>query len=73
MEKQFNTKIYSHKALKTTIEAFNQLAVFDLKHESDHYKVRVARLLDPDVGDRLMDEFGNYALYQTIAEKKQWQ
>ncbi len=73
MEKLFNDKIYSLKALKATIEAFGQLAVFELDREKDYFKIRVARLIDPEVENRLMDEFGNYALYQTIAEKKQWQ
>ena len=73
MEKLFNTKLYSQKSVKATIEAFDQLAEFKLEHKGDYYKVRVAKLLDPEVEDRLMDEFGNYALYQTIAEKKQWQ
>ena len=73
MEAVFNTRIYSKKALSATIEAYAQLASFELTHEGEYYVVRVAELHDPEVKDRLIDEFSNYALYRTIAEKKQWQ
>jgi hypothetical protein len=73
MEKLFNSKIYTNKAIKATVAAFCQLAEFELAGEGEYIKVRVAKLLDPEVESQLMDEFGNYALYHTIAEKKQWQ
>ena len=70
---RFHRGIYVFKAIRDTMEAYKELADFEMVKDKEYYTVTVKEIFDEGAKDTVLHEFGNYALHQTIAEQKKWQ
>ena len=61
--------LYDASAVEATVEAYNELATFDVKLVDDAIMVTINDP-DPDVADIIVDEFCNHALSETIRSKQ---
>lgn len=57
----FNKKIYTKKAIHSAIEAFENLASFNIREKGNYFIVKIDDM-DKEVEDRLKDEFCNFVL-----------
>ena len=62
---KLNRKLYTATSLKVAVEAFQGLASIVVERTESHFVIRFEDA-DPDVKDVLAQEFGNYALAETI-------
>ncbi len=63
MTLKFDKKIYKLKAIKLAIQAYQELADFNLSQEKKYIQVELKNI-DQDVKDIIKDEFCNYVLSQ---------
>lgn len=61
-EIKLNNKIYKKKAIENAVNAFSELANFEINSKGDYYLVEVEMINDVDPV-ALSDEFTNYVLY----------
>ncbi len=57
----FNNKFYSLKAIKNSVDAYKELAVFTVEKNKNNISVKITDI-DNEVKDILKDEFCNYVL-----------
>ncbi len=72
MELKLHKKLYSKAGVQAALAAFSHLGEGRLEKDETHYRI-LFETVDPSTRDVLLDEFGNFALYQTIVGKKTWQ
>ncbi len=60
----FNKQFYRLQAIKKAIEAYKELAVFNIKEKDNNIKINIDKI-DKDVKDIIKDEFCNYVLAET--------
>jgi hypothetical protein len=58
----FNKSYYNSVAVKNAIEAYRDLAIFNLREDKSNIVVEVSRLLEADLVDIFEDEFRNFVL-----------
>jgi hypothetical protein len=61
MKISFNSAIYTKKSILETIEAYKNLADFEIEYNDDIFVLNIENAKD-DVKDIIGDEFSNYAL-----------
>ena len=64
----FSRSLYEPDAVSAAVDAFGELARFELAEGADDVRVLIAEP-DPDVAHCLPDELGNYALVETVARR----
>jgi hypothetical protein len=57
--------LYAPEAVEAAVVAYGELAKFDVTVGGTDIDIEVSDI-DPDVGDVLVDEFCNHALFETI-------
>jgi hypothetical protein len=57
----FNSKLYNLKAIKNSVDAYKELAVFTVEKNKNNISVKITDI-DNEVKDILKDEFCNYVL-----------
>jgi hypothetical protein len=73
MKMRFNSGLYNLKALRRSIKDYAEIADMAVATGDDGYfEVEVKEIKDERLAGLLADEFCNYALHQTIEEKKKW-
>lgn len=68
MTLRFHKRIYTRKALKETIEAFQGVVEVTLSSEGDHYLLEV-RVPEGDDAETVAGEMMNWALGRTIEQR----
>jgi len=61
MTLKLDADVYSAAVIERAREAFSHLAAIDVRKDGRHRTIRFSNM-DPDVAERLADEFANYAL-----------
>ena len=62
-------QLYSAEAIERTIAVFNDVGTFELRHDMPYYEVSLTGE-EADQEGTLAGEFANYALAETIEEKR---
>ena len=60
----FSKEFYQIDAVEKAVDAYQSLAVFDVKETVDKIKVEITEI-DKDVKQVFKEEFGNYVLAET--------
>jgi hypothetical protein len=61
MKISFNSAIYTKKSILETIEAYKNLADFEIEYNDDIFVLNIDNP-DDEIKDIIADEFANYAL-----------
>jgi hypothetical protein len=61
MKISFNSAIYTKKSILETIEAYKNLADFNIEYNDDIFVLNIDNP-DDEIKDIIADEFANYAL-----------
>jgi len=61
---KFDKRIYKQKAIRLAMQAYQELAVFNLSQKGKHFQVEL-RDVNKDIKDTIKDEFANYVLSLT--------
>lgn len=61
----FSRELYLPDAVEAAVEAYAELAIFEVKVSDGQIEVGVGEP-DPEVADVLVDEFCNHVLHETI-------
>jgi len=69
MRMRYNSKIYSRAGVEEAVAAFTSVCTITLIEASGYITAEFSDI-DPGLTESLFDEFGNYALYATIAGNK---
>jgi len=60
----FDKNFYKTKAVKNSIKAYQDLALFNIEETANNIKVKISKI-DQDVKKIIKDEFCNYVLAET--------
>lgn len=63
----FSKDIYPRGAVSQAIDAYSELGTFEMTEDDGSLVVTITNL-DPEVSN-LVDEFCNYALHETVAQR----
>lgn len=66
----FSRSLYQAEAVQAAVEAYQELATFDVKVRDDDVAVEIFDP-DPDVANVLVDEFCNHVLHETIVRMRE--
>jgi hypothetical protein len=65
----FSRSFYELAGVQAAVEAYAQLARFEIAEHNDDISVTVSEP-DPELADTLVDEFCNHALHESIVRRR---
>lgn len=66
---KFDKRIYSSRPIKAAISAYKGLADFNISSGKKYFEVDLKNV-DEELKGVILDEFGNYVLYEFIVDYK---
>lgn len=71
MKTRLNKRLYSKTGIQEAVDAYKAVCAIDMRVENEYFELDFKNA-DPTLGDVLVDEFNNFALFSTITGKKTW-